>query len=226
VIYENSINIYADGSSYSRPRVGGLGIRLVTINALGQEEFEDVLLPGYAGATNNQMELRACIEGIKNAMRRPDYDSFTRIDIYSDSLYVINKCRKRVDFHWVKGHSKDKHNKAADKLARQSGRKAINRPLSVVKVRRKVTSKSVEPGCVPMNNQRISIRIITDEYLKLSKLYKYKYEVISKSSPHYGNVDFAFSEIILNAGHSYSIRFNDNNNNASITKVFREIPKK
>ena len=46
-----------------------MGGTSVTINALGQEEFEDVLLPVYAGATNNQMELRACIEGIKNAMR-------------------------------------------------------------------------------------------------------------------------------------------------------------
>jgi len=44
--------------------------------------------------------------------------------------------------------------------------------------------------------------------------------------PYYEKVDFVFSEIILNAGHCYSIRFNDNANNPMIIKMFRELPKK
>ena len=241
MILENAINVYTDGSSFSRPRMGGIGIRLVIVNSLGQEEFKDEVLPGYTGATNNQMELYACIEGIKKAKRHPAFDNFNRIAIHSDSQYVVDNynralyswsknkwfnrqgkpvdnaqlwkellrtirtCRKRVDLYWVKGHAKDKHNIAADKLARQSGRNVINPPLNIVKVRRKRSDKSVDPGCVPMLNQRIFIRIITDEYLKLQKCYKYKYEIISKSNPYFGNIDFAFSEIMLNAGHCYSV---------------------
>ncbi len=259
---ETTINIYTDGSSFSRPRLGGIGIRVVIINSLGFEEHEDYPLSGYAGATNNQMELYACIEGIKIAMHRPDFDSFDHVAIFSDSQYVVDnlkraffvwsknrwcnyqgkpvdnatlwkgllniikKCRKRVDIYWVKGHAKDEHNKAVDKLAKQSSKNAINPPLTVVKVRRKLSARSVEPGCVPMRNQRISIRIINDEYLRLSRYYKYRYEVVSKSSPYFGCVDFVCSKTLLNAGHNYSIRFNDNPKNPMIMKVFKELPKK
>jgi ribonuclease HI len=261
MIIENAINVYADGSSSPGPRVGGIGIRLVIVNSLGQQQIEDVSLPGYAGATNNQMELRACIEGIKRAMRHPAFDNISRIAVHSDSQYVVdnykraffswykNKWRNRegrpvdnallwkellktvrtrrkwVEFYWVKGHAKDEHNKAADKLARQSSRNAINPPLNIVKVRRKLSAKSVDPGCVPMRNQRISIRIITDEYLIPNKCSKFKYEVISKHSPYYGNIDFAFSENILDAGHCYSVRFNDNPKYPMIRKIFKELPK-
>jgi len=234
---------------------------MVLVDSLGQEEIEDVQLPGYAGATNNQMELNACIEGIKEAMRHPAFNKFSRIAIHSDSLYVVDNykmalfswsqnkwrnrygkpvdnadlwkkllkiirtSRKRVDFQWVPGHAKDQHNKAADKLARQSSRNAINPPINIIKVRRKLSTKSVDPGCVPLQNQRISIRIITDEYLIPNKCYKFKYEVISKHSPYYGNIDFAFSENMLNAGHCYSVRFNDNPKYPIIRKVFKELPK-
>lgn len=262
MVIENAINIYTDGSSFSRPRLGGIGIRLVIINPLGQEEVEDISLPGYAAGTNNQMELEACIKGLKEAMRHPAFNSFERIAIHSDSQYVVEnhnrafytwsknkwcnyqgkpvdnatlwkellhtvkKCYKRVDFYWVKGHAKNQHNKAADKLARQSGMNAFNPPLAVVKVRRKRSVKSVEPGCVPMLNQRISIRIITDEYLIIQKCFKYKYEVISKSNPYFGNIDFAYSKILLKAGHCYSIRFNNKPHNPTIIKMFKELPKK
>lgn len=57
---------------------------------------------------------------------------------------------------------------------------------------------------------------------------KYRYEVISKSSPYFGNIDIAYAklEIMLNATHRYSVRFNDNTNNPRIVKMFRELPKK
>lgn len=261
MIIENAINIYTDGSSSPHPRKGGIGIRLVLSDSLGQQAIEDIQLPGYAGATNNQMELHACILGIKEALRRPAFNKFSHIVIHSDSLYVVDNyktalfswsqnkwrnrygkpidnadlwkkliriirtSRKRFDIYWVKGHAKDEHNIAADKLARQSGNNAINPPLNRVRVRRKLSDKSVDPGCVPMLNQRISIRIITEQYLRLHKCYKYKYEVISKSNPYYGKLDFAFSEIMLNAGHYYSIRLNDNPKNPMIIKLFKELPK-
>ena len=267
MVIENAINIYTDGSSFPHPRLGGIGIHIVIINKDGFEEVEDISPPGFAGATNNEMELYACIEGIKQAMHHSAFNSFRYIAIHTDSLYVhdnynnavyswprnkwcnnqgkpvanaklwkklisivkrVYRNGKKVDIHWVEGHSKDKHNKAADRLAKESAKKAINPPLSVVKVRRKRSSKSVEPGCVQMLNQRISIRIITEYYLEVQKLMKYRYEVISKSSPYFGNIDIAYAkpEIMLNATHCYSVRFNDNTNNPRIVKMFRELPEK
>jgi ribonuclease HI len=259
MIIDEAINVYTDGSSFSHPRSGGIGIRLVTINSSGNEEVEDVPLQGYAGATNNQMELYACIQGIQKAMHHPAFNNCSLIAIHSDSQYVvenqtralftwarnkwrnnqgkpvdnaqiwkdllrtIKRCPKKVKFFWVKGHAKDQHNKAVDKLAKQSAKNAINRPLNVVKVRRKLSPKSVEPGCVLIQNQRTSIRIITDEYLRPQHCYKYRYEIISKRSPFYKDVDFAYSEIMLNSGHSYSIRFNNNQRNPTIIKMFREL---
>ena len=99
MIIDDAINIYADGSSLSRPRLGGIGIRLVTINSSGQEVFEDISLAGYAGATNNEMELKACIEGLKEAMRHPAFDSVGRIAIHSDSQYVTEN-HNRAFYTW------------------------------------------------------------------------------------------------------------------------------
>lgn len=266
MVTEDAMDIYADGSSFSHPRSGGIGIRLVLVNQEGLEEVEDISLPGFAGATNNEMELHACIEGIKQAMRHPAFNSFGRIVIHTDSQYVsdnykkaiyewpklkwcnrygrpvanvelwkrltrilkaLHTNRKQFEFRWVEGHSKDKHNKAADRLAKESAKKAINPPLSVVKVRRKLSPKSVEPGCVPMLGQTLSIRVITEYNLKTQRLYKYKYEVVSEDSPYSGNVDIAFAErsIMLRATHRYSVKFNDNPHNPRIIEVIEELPK-
>jgi ribonuclease HI len=266
MIIEDAINIYTDGSSFSHPRSGGIGIRLVFVNEEGFEEVEDISPPGFTGATNNEMELYACIEGIKQAMDHPAFDGFRRIAIHTDSQYVsenynraiyewpgLKRCnyygkpvanvelwkklmrmlkalhrnQKKFKFYWVEGHSKDKHNRAADKLAKESAMKATNPPLSVVKVRRKLSSRSVEPGCVPMLNQRLSIRIITEYNLKAQRLLKYKYEVVSEDSPYFGNIDIVYAErkIMLRATHCYSVNFNDNPNNPRIVEVIEELPK-
>jgi ribonuclease HI len=265
MVIEDAMNVYTDGSSFSHPRSGGIGIRLVFVNQEGLEEVEDISPPGFAGATNNEMELHACIEGIKQAMRHPAFNSFGCIVVHTDSQYVsdnykkaiyewpklkwcnyygrpvanvelwkrltrmlnaLHRKRKRFEFCWVEGHSKDKHNKAADKLAKESAKKAINPPLSVVKVRRKLSSKSVEPGCVPMLGQTLSIRVITEYNLKTQRLFRYKYEVVSEDSPYFGNIDIVFAErsIMLRANHWYSVKFNDNPHNPRIIEVIEELP--
>lgn len=131
--------------------------------------------------------------------------------------------RAHVEVRWVKGHKSSAHNKAADKLAKKSAKRATNAPLTVVSVRRKKTEKSVEPGGVRLSGQRLTIRIITDEFLRVQRCWKYKYEVMSKASPYFGNVDLAYSEILLRAGHTYHVRFNDNTKNPRIVKLFREV---
>ena len=83
---------------------------------------------------------------------------------------------------------------AADKLAKQSAKGGLRSPLTQVSVRRKRTSESMEAGSVRLSNQRLTIRVITCEYLRVQHLWKYKYEVMSPKSPYFGKVDVAFSE--------------------------------
>lgn len=260
---ERDLNIYTDGSSFQGPRRGGVGIRFVTVDENGNERIEDYPLPGFPGASNQQMELAAPIEALKLIVLRQvlDIDRFRHVVIWTDSMYLVNgydsalftwqsngwmtregnpvahaklwkellklafRTGKRVEFKWVKGHKKSSHNKAVDKLAKGSARDQRNRPLSIVKVRRKHTSKAVEVGSVQMEGQRATIRIITDEYLAPQKMNKYKYEVISRASPYRGHVDLIYSsaDIYLSAGHTYYIRFNDDTKQPRVVKVFREV---
>lgn len=259
MIIENALNIYTDGSSLSRPRTGGIGIRFIFVDSTGQEEIQDFEYPGHMNATNNQMELYACITALKEARGHDRFSSIRKIVVHTDSRYVVDNYRRamfdwlnrkwtgrdgrpvlnaglwkdllklikkigrRVEFHWVKGHSRDQHNRAVDKLAKKSALTAVNKPISIVSVRRKKTLKSVQIGSVEAHGQRISLRVITSEYLNVQKTNKYKYEVISKRSKYFGNVDIAFSEEPLRAGHRYVVRMNRSANNPRILRVIHEI---
>jgi ribonuclease HI len=259
---DNTLEIYTDGSSFQSPRVGGIGIRFVWIDSTGDDQVQDVQFAGYKNATNNQMELQACIMALKETSRL-QLTSFgiIKIIIFTDSLYICENIGKAkfewpkqkwflrsgrpvsnaeqwkelvkcirdikilVDFQWVKGHSKNLHNNAADKMAKQSAKLPINNPLSIVHVRRKLTSQSVGIGSVEMRGQRMSIRVITSEYLKVQRISKHKYEVISSKSEYYGNVDLIYGDEHLQAGHSYYVKVNNDTSNPRIEKVFRELKK-
>jgi ribonuclease HI len=260
VLAENALNIYTDGSSFSSPRTGGVGMRFVLVDAHGQEQVQDLCPPGYKGATNNQMELKACVVALNEARRLGLGQGVGRIVIHTDSMYVYENCGKamfewprtrwctrsgtpvlnaelwkdlikamktagcRVEFEWVQGHSKDQHNRALDKMARQSAKAPVHPPLSQVSVRRKRSSESVALGSVAMLSQMLSIRVITSEYLHTQRVWKLKYEVISKASPYRGKVDVIFSDDLLKDGHSYRVRVNDNTRNPRIAKVLGEVP--
>jgi hypothetical protein len=45
MVHDKALNIYADGSSYSHPRRGGMGIRYVTINSEGDEVVQSEEIP-------------------------------------------------------------------------------------------------------------------------------------------------------------------------------------
>jgi ribonuclease HI len=260
MLAENALNIYTDGSSFSSPRAGGIGMRFILVDAHGREQVHDFCPPGYKGATNNQMELAACITALDEAKRLGWSHDVARTVIHTDSMYVYENYKKamfewpktrwrtrsgapvlnaelwkdltkaikasgcRVDFNWVKGHSKDRHNKAADKMARRSAAAAVRPPLSQVSVRRKRSAESVARGSVAMLGQRLSIRIITSEYLHTQRVWKLKYEVLSKASPYHDKVDIIFSDDLLKDGHAYHVRVNDDTRNSRIAKVFRELP--
>ena len=260
---ERDLNIYTDGSSYSGPRRGGVGILFVTVDERGEEKVDEYPLPGYVGATNQQMELRACIDALLAiATRRAPVDAadFRKIVVWTDSMFLVNgyqsarfswpqtdwltrdgnpvvhavlwkellraahRTRKPVEITWVKGHKKSVHNKAADKLAKRSAANQIGRHASVVSVRRKKSASAVELGSVAMLGQRLTIRVVTAEYLRVQKLGRYKYEVMSRRSAYFGCVDvvFAAGDIDLRAGHTYHVRLNCDTRSPRILKVFRE----
>ena len=253
------LKIYTDGSSYSGPRTGGVGIRYVSVDENGDEVVEDVEVPGFKGASNNKMELYACVKGLEEAIRYRDLSLVATIEIYTDSMYVadnyklamfewsvnrwrnreerpilnaelwkdlvklIKKSPRRVNINWIKGHGKDIHNKAVDKLAKKSAKNPLNSPLTVVGVRRKQTKKTTEIGSVEMRGQRVSIRIITTEYLPIQRMFKHKYEVISKFSKYYGNVDEIFCSEVMREGHHYEVLFNKNTANPCVLRILREV---
>lgn len=143
MLRENVLNIFTDGSSFQSPRSGGIGIRFVLVDSDGDEQIHDIQSLGYKNATNNQMELKACIMALEEAVRLHLTSGRTKIIVYTDSLYVVDnykkamfdwsttrwhrrsgapvlnadlwkdlikairKTRLRVDFEWIKGHSKN-----------------------------------------------------------------------------------------------------------------------
>lgn len=259
MIDERALNIYTDGSSKSRPRRGGIGVIFVYVDHNGKEVSEPLNLPGYKSATNNEMEINACIVALENAGPYLEKRQFRKIIILTDSNYVftnyknamflwprtrwlkksgapvlnarlwknlikaIRQTRARVEFQKVKAHSSDIFNRAVDKLAKQSASIPLNKPLAVSTVRRKRSKEVTKLGSVEMLGQRITIRIIESKYLSVQRLYRYRYEVVSKTSPFYRKVDFICSTEVLRESHTYSVRMNSDTANPRIAKLFHEV---
>lgn len=133
------VEIFTDGACRGNPGPGGWGVLL----RFGEVERE--LYGGEADTTNNRMELRAAIEGLKTLKER------CRVTLTTDSVYVKNGItswldgwkkkgwktagrkpvknvdlwqlldeqnqRHEVHWTWVKGHSGHRENDIADLLA-------------------------------------------------------------------------------------------------------------
>jgi ribonuclease HI len=259
MIDENALNIYTDGSSKPKPRRGGVGIQFIYVNDYGIEVTEDIKLPGYPGATSNEMELNASLIALRKAHEYFHIRNFNKIIIFTDSQYIVNnykyamflwpktrwlkksgapilnanlwkdivsairKTGKIVEFKKVKAHSADLHNKAVDDLAKNSANNPINKPLTVKIVRRKKSKEKTRLGSVDIIGQKITIRIIEGQRLPVQKLYRYRYEVMSRKSKYFRKVDFIYSTEILREAHTYYVRINKEKDNPRIEKVFREI---
>jgi ribonuclease HI len=103
-LYDDALTIYTDGSGYSRPRRGGIGFRFVWTDNDGYEAVHDSDLAGYRQATNNQMELKAAIEALREAVARwtpVDVTRFRKIVLYSDSNYLVSNY-SRARFQWAR----------------------------------------------------------------------------------------------------------------------------
>lgn len=138
-----NILMYTDGACSGNPGPGGYGV------ILKSQAHSRELSAGFRKTTNNRMELRAVIEGLR-ILKEP-----CRITVYSDSRYLVDAVQKgwvhrwkknnwyrnprekalnvdlwlellklmeqhEVKFHWVRGHDGHPENERCDKLAVQA----------------------------------------------------------------------------------------------------------
>lgn len=142
---KNRVELYTDGACSGNPGPGGWGALLRC------QGVEKELNGGEPATTNNRMELRAVIEGLR-ALTRP-----CSIELYTDSQYVMKGvtewlagwktrgwksaakqpvknqdlwieldrelARHSINWHWVRGHSGHIENERADTLARRGIKK-------------------------------------------------------------------------------------------------------
>ena len=156
----------------------------------------------------------------KNRFGRPIENAI----LWKELINQITKLHCKVEITWIKGHSRDVDNKAVDKSAKKSAKSILVSAIVPIKVRRKLSSQKTTRGSIDMKGQKVQIHIITEEYMKLPKLSKYRCEVISKRSKYLGCVDFIFSELHnLKAGHKYYVKLNTDTYNPRILKMIKEI---
>ena len=261
MLEQNMLHVYTDGSSLSKPRRGGYAARFVYLDDAFNEQTENFEYRGVPGATNNQMELRGCIAGVKEISGFNSLSSINRIIVLTDSMYVVKyhpyamgswranrwigrngpiknvelwkelvrellKVKKNISISWVKGHSKDLHNKAVDVMARKAAQNCIGKLIHGVTVRSKRFKNDANPIVIKHCGQKFTIKIFTCIYLRQHKLYEYKFEVISPKSCYYKCSGTTYYTEPLRTRYSYLVTLSNSENDRRICIIHRVYGKK
>ena len=135
-----TVNIYTDGACRGNPGLGGWGV-LIEYENITKEYFG-----GEKNTTNNKMELKAAIEGLKilkeacevnittdskyvmdgitswiNNWKKNNWKNASKKDVKNKDLWIELDhyvSMHEVKWNWVKGHSGNKYNEEVDRLAR------------------------------------------------------------------------------------------------------------
>lgn len=145
------------------------------------------------------------------------------IDIWKRFRKEVNKCSINVDLKWVKAHKGNVHNRAADKLAKQSASMPFNRPLSNSETTKKWTDRKTKKGSIPIVGQETKIRIVSREHVKRTKTNQYRYEVIDPNDASFKDLDIAYCDDYLSRNKCYQVRFNSEQNKPFIVEVISEL---
>lgn len=143
------VTLYTDGACSGNPGPGGWGVVLIYGGHVRERSG------GEPATTNNRMELRATIEGLKQ-LKEPCH-----VTLFTDSKYVLQGFTEwlpgwkkrgwktadkspvknvelwqaleeaakshKIEWKWVKGHSGDTHNDRADALAVAAAKEQVTR---------------------------------------------------------------------------------------------------
>lgn len=145
------------------------------------------------------------------------------IDLWKRLRKAVQACPIRVDVEWVKAHKSNVHNRAADKLAKQSAAMPFNKPLSISQTTKKWSARKTKRGCIPLRGQEVMIRIISTEYKRYDKAYEYRYEVIDPTDGSFQDVDFVRYDQILSRNKCLLVRLNSDQGNPRIEEVIAEL---
>lgn len=140
---EKEVEIYCDGACLGNPGTGGYAALLI-LKSTGQEK---VVSGSELNTTNNRMELKAAIMGLRALKKK------CRVTLYSDSQYLVkgmtqwlenwlkNNFRAAnkkpvlnedlwrelwnlsklhaIKWQWVKGHAGNENNERVDEIAKE-----------------------------------------------------------------------------------------------------------
>jgi hypothetical protein len=165
----------------------------------------------------------------KDKWRRQDGGRVENADLWKAFTREYRKVHKPVTLEWVKGHGrgsqKDKHNIAADKLAKASAKGGMSKKTRGMSVRRKTSKRFTEKGSVRITGQTMIILIVQMEWMGVHRVWKYRYQVCSEDHPDFDCLDWIYSDIYLRDGHYYEVTVNDSMANPEILELVREVEK-